>query len=282
MPTIYEELLELQKAGGESVLVTVVEKEGSGPLPPGAKMLVHRDGRTTGTVGGGELERLATARAGDLLRARQSHLQRYALLDHHRVAEEEEATGMVCGGKVTLFYEYISPGPHLYIFGGGHIGHALAYHLRTLPYYVTIIDDRPGIAQSLPAVARVLIADYETALDGEHVPEGSFFVIATPAHAADYLVLRRLIAGDWKPRYVGLLSSHTKATTFIRKLRQELGEKIDFSVLYTPVGLDLGGSSADEIAISVIAEIQAVRYGRLGHRHLTTSSEPRTEANPNA
>ncbi len=282
MPTIYEELLELQKSGGESVLVTVVEKEGSGPLPPGAKMLVHRDGRTTGTVGGGELERLATARAGDLLRARQSHLQRYALLDHHQVAEEEEATGMVCGGKVTLFYEYISSGPHLYIFGGGHIGHALAYHLRTLPYYVTIIDDRPGIERSLPAVARVLIADYETALDGKHVPKGSFFVIATPAHAADYLVLRRLIAGDWKPRYVGLLSSHTKATTFIRKLRQELGEKIDFSVLYTPVGLDLGGSSADEIAISVIAEIQAVRYGRLGHRHLTTSSEPRTEANPNA
>ena len=146
MRSIYEDLLQLQKSGGEAILVTIVEKEGSGPLPTGAKMLVYPDERTAGTIGGGALERIAIERSAELLRDRQSHLQRYSLLDHHRVTEEE-ATGMICGGKVTLFYEYISSGTHLYIFGGGHVGQALAYHLRNLPFYVTVIDDRPGVEQ---------------------------------------------------------------------------------------------------------------------------------------
>ena len=268
MLTIYEELLELHRSGGDAILATVVEKDGSGPLPPGAKMLIYRDGRTAGTVGGGDLERLATEKAAELLRERRSHLQRYALLDRHRVAEEEETTGMVCGGKVTLFYEYVSSGPRLYIFGGGHVGQALAHHLRNLPYYVTIVDDRPGIEQALPAVDRVRIEDYESALEGDDVPQGSFFVIATPAHAADYVVLRRLVTSNWKPRYVGLLSSRTKANALLRRLRAELGEDIDLSAVYAPVGLDVGGSSADEIAISIIAEMQALRHERPGHRHL--------------
>lgn len=274
MVDIYEHLSQLKQSGEEGILVTVVEKEGSGPLPPGAKMLVYADGRTVGTVGGGALEQIATVKAGELLREKQSLLQRYALVDHHNIAEEEEATDMVCGGKVTLFYEYLTSGPHLYLFGGGHVGQALVYHLRDLPYYVTIIDERPGIEETLGEVDQVLIRDYGKALENEAVPTGSFFVIATPAHEADYLVLKTILTSNWKPRYVGLLSSRAKTAKFVHDLEADLGSDIDLSVLYTPVGLDIGGSSAPEIALAVLAEIQALRYDRSEIRHLKTPTSP--------
>ena len=268
MVGIYEHLSQLKQKGEEGILVTVVEKEGSGPLPPGAKMLVYTDGQTTGTVGGGALEEMATARASQLLGEKRSLLQRYALVDRENVAEEEEATDMVCGGKVTLFYEYLTSGPHLYLFGGGHVGQALVHHLRDLPYYVTVIDERSGIEETLGDVDRVLIKNYGVALEDEAIPTDSYFFIATPAHEADYLVLKMILTSDWNPRYVGLLASRAKAAKFIQDLEAELGNDIDLSILYTPAGLGIGGSSASEIALSVLAEIQTLRYDRSEIRHL--------------
>jgi xanthine dehydrogenase accessory factor len=264
---LLERVLELQKRGEEGVLITVVEKEGSGPAGVGSKMLVYADGRTAGTVGGGSLEHLATQKALELLHLRKSLLQRYALSEHNEVIGAE-STGMLCGGRVALFYEHLTWGPRVYLFGGGHVGQALAYHLRNLAYYVTVIDQRPGIADAVTGVDRVLIADYDRALEDEHLPQGGFFVIATPSHQADYVILRRIFTSPWKPQYVGLVASKAKAAQFIRDLQAELGRDIDLRVLYSPVGLDIGGSSVDEIAISIIAEMQAVRYGREGHRHM--------------
>lgn len=272
MLNLYEALFQLQENGEQGVLVTVVEKEGSGPLPPGAKMLIYADGRSVGTVGGGTLERLAQEKAVDLLKTGQSLLQQYALIDHHNVVETAQATDMVCGGRVTLFYEYLSPGPRLYLFGGGHVGQALVRHLQDLPYYVTVIDERAGIEDTVTGADRVIIGGYETALIDSPVPDGSFFVIATPAHDADYLVLKMIFSSAWNPRYVGLLASRTKSAKFVHDLREELGKGLDLSPLYTPAGLDIGGSSADEIAISIVAEIQAIRYGRREQKHLKPSS----------
>jgi xanthine dehydrogenase accessory factor len=272
MSHIYEALLQLQRNGEQGVLVTVVEKEGSGPLPPGAKMLVYPDGRTIGTVGGGRLEQLAQERAAELIRTKRSMLVRYALFDERNVAEADEATNMVCGGRVTLFYEYLTSGPHVYLFGGGHVGQALVRHLRDLPYFVTVIDEREGTEGLTPGADRVIVAAYETALQNIGVPEGSFFVIATPAHDADYLVLRTILTSHWQPRYIALLASRAKSAKFIHDLRAELGENLDLSALYTPAGLDIGGTSADEIAISIIAEMQALRYGRSGQKHLRAAA----------
>ena len=268
MISLYEKILALSKSGEEGILVTVIEKEGSGPLPPGAKMLVYPDGQTAGTVGGGALERIAAQRAIDMLKEHQaSHLQRYALSDHNEVIDDE-ATGMVCGGRVTLFYEVLVSGPRLYLFGGGHVGQALVRHLRSLSYYVTVIDHRPGIEQSLVGADRVLIGDYLETLTRDEVPAGSYFIIATASHELDYHILRHLFVSALQPRYVGLLASRNKSARFITDLKAELGPGLDLRVLYSPAGLDTGGSSVDEIAISVIGELQAIRYGREGQKHM--------------
>ena len=114
----------------------------------------------------------------------------------------------------------------------------------------------------------MLIADYDRALSDEQVPEGGFFVIATHSHRFDYAVLRRVLTSGWKPRYVGVIASKKKATGFLQDLKAELGSDANLGTLYMPIGLDTGGSSAAEIAVSIAAEIQAVRYGRSGLPHL--------------
>ena len=269
MDAIYESILEQSRTGSQSVLITVVEKGGSGPQVPGAKMLVRADGSTVGTVGGGELEQVAAAKAQEILIEKSSALIGYSLLDGGRLADTE-ALKMMCGGTVSLFYEYLGHEAYIYIFGGGHVGRALASHLRGMRCFVTVIDEREGI--EAPDADRLIIADYDGALEAEAVHPGGYFLIATPGHEADYCVLARIMRSDWAPRYVGMLGSRKKSEQLVGRLIEEMGDELDRSVLYTPVGLDLGGSTPDEIAISLIAEIQALRYGKAGHRHMRSAN----------
>ncbi len=267
MANVFERVLELQHTGQEGVLVTVVDKEGSGPLPPGARMLVYADGRTVGTVGGGAIEVIAARKALALLGAGKPALVHYRLGERNEVLEGE-ATGMVCGGRVTLFYECLRSAPRLYVFGGGHVGQALVRLLASLDYRITVVDERAGIEEALPGVDRICVTGYDVALQDEVPPPGGYFVIATPEHRHDYAVLRRVLTSNWSPRYVGVIASRTKATGFLQDLRQELGADFDLGALYMPIGVDTGGSSAAEIAVSIVAEMQAVRYGRSGLRHM--------------
>ncbi len=215
MTNVLERVLELRNTGRDGVLVTVVEKEGSGPLPPGARMLVYSDGQTTGTVGGGALEEIATRRALELLGERASVLVRYRLGEQNEVLEGE-ATGMLCGGRVSLFYEYFGARPQLFLFGAGHVGQALIRQLLPLDFHITVVDERVGIEATLPDVDRVHIGSYEAALQGESVPEGAFFVIATPSHSGDYAVMRRVLTSGWAPQYVGVIASKKKASGFLQ------------------------------------------------------------------
>ena len=278
MANMFERVLELQHTGQEGVLVTIVDKDGSGPLPPGARMLVYADGRTVGTVGGGAIEVIATRKALALLGASATALVHYRLGPQNEVLDDAaEATGMVCGGRATLFYECLRSAPRLYVFGGGHVGQALVRQLASLDYRITVVDERAGIAEALPKVDKIYVTGYDVALQDEVPPPGGYFVIATPEHRHDYAVLRRVLTSNWAPRYVGVIASRTKATGFLQDLRQELGADFDLGALYMPIGVDTGGSSAAEIAVSIVAEMQAVRYGRSGLRHMrleALQSEP--------
>jgi xanthine dehydrogenase accessory factor len=264
---IYEQILHVRDSGEEAMLVTVVESEGSVPAPPGTKMLVYPDGHSIGTVGGGALEKLARRRAAELLHERRSKLVRYALGDNEAAHAGEEPTGMLCGGRAALFFDYIGHGAQLVIFGGGHVGQALLRHAQALGLYVTIIDHRPELAASIECAGRVLVGDYVAALDAHPVPPGGYYVIATPSHVFDYAVLKRVMTSDWQPAYVGVIGSKNKALANAQRLAEEVTD-IDWDVLYCPVGLDIGGPSPDEIAISILAEIQALRNGKAGHRHI--------------
>ncbi len=268
MDTLFDRIAQLTSQGQEAVLVTVVEREGSVPGAPGAKMLVTADGHTFGTVGGGELELEATAKALEVLQQRQPTLMHYALTEGSE-AGTAESVGALCGGRATLFFDYLGYAGHVYILGGGHVGQAIARHLERLRLHVTVVDHRPEVAEAFRGAHRVIAGNYAAALSDQVVSEGSYFLIVTPSHAFDYESLRDIMASNWKPAYVGMLGSRPKAEAMFARLAEELGaEAVDWSVLYCPVGLDIGGPSPDEIALSIISEMQALRYGKAGHKHM--------------
>jgi xanthine dehydrogenase accessory factor len=229
MKSIYNEILELSHGKGAGVLVTVVQKTGSGPASAGTKMLVYPDGSILGTVGGGTIEKMTLEKAMTMFKTHENCLEEFTM---NEPESRGTPTGMLCGGSATLFFEYFAPKNHLYIFGAGHVGKALVYHLRNLDYFVTVVVN-------------------------------AYFVIATYQHNYDGLVLNRIYKSGWSPKYVGMVSSRSKQKILLDKLRAEVPDA-NLDNCFIPVGLDIGGGSPDEIALSIIAEIQTVRYGKSG------------------
>ncbi|MBN2780829.1 MAG: XdhC family protein [Candidatus Marinimicrobia bacterium] len=262
MKSIYSELLELAEGGREGVLVTVVKKEGSGPAVSGTKMIVHPDGNISGTVGGGSIEVLAIKKALEIMISHENATETY------RMDEPGSGTntGMLCGGTATLFFEYFAPKKHVYIFGAGHIGAALVYHLSKLNFHITVIDDREDVLGELRGADEKIHAAFEKALEDREVARDSYFIIATYQHAFDGAVLNRIYSMDWKPKYVGMVSSRKKKQTLLRELKKAVPQA-DTANCYIPVGLDIGGTLPHEIALSIVAEMQAVANSKKA-RHL--------------
>ena len=121
-------------------LVTVVEVEGSTPQRVGAKMLVSSEGTLLwGTVGGGTIEALALEQAKIQIKEQKPLLKSFNLVE-----EGEEATGMLCGGKMKLFFDIYGIQTKVYIFGAGHITQQLLPLLKRLGFSSVVIDDRQG------------------------------------------------------------------------------------------------------------------------------------------
>jgi xanthine dehydrogenase accessory factor len=258
LDAIYERLIELERGAGEGILVTVVETSGSGPAGAHGKMLVTGDAAPLGTVGGGNLEHLAIQRAGECLAGAAGGLETF---DVGQGDAEATATGMICGGTVTLLFERVGTAERLVLFGAGHIGQALARRLAGTGLAIEVVDERPDL------LSRVAEATRREARPPESLA-GAYVVIATHSHAIDYRVLRDLLAAEELPRYIGLVASRRKRAQFLERLAADLDRPPPRELLYTPAGLDLGGGSPEEIALSIAAEILALRNGRTGHAHL--------------
>ena len=262
MIDLYSKINELQRLGQDAVLVTVTEKEGNGPADVGKKMLVDEKGTSFGTVGGGSIELYAIKRARQAFIERKSFSEKYVLEDKEvKLLDEEVQLNMACGGKATLFYEFIGPKQYIYIFGGGHCGAALARSLKPLGFHVTIIDSRKEVLDSLDdsANSKVLspFADY---IEQNGLRERSYVVVCTPSHINDYDVLDKILEKKIKLDFFGMLCSKKKVSEYLDKARQKFGENLNLENFYAPIGLNIGGPSPEEIAISITAEILSIYY----------------------
>lgn len=268
MENLYEQLISMKKRGKSCMMVTVVEMTGNTPVTVGKKMLVNDEGISIGTVGGGALEYHAKQKCSEFLISRQSKLEKY-ILNEGEVVKDGETTvlPMACGGKVTLFYEYIGVKANIYIFGAGHVGQALVNVLSKMNFYITVIDDRKDIYDAIENANRKVQSTYVDFIDNEGIDSGSYIVVCTPSHKNDFNVINKVIELELKPKYIGMLCSQVKLKTFLDKIHDKYG-KVDLSNLYSPIGLDTGGGSPEEIAISIASEILAISYGKKGHKHL--------------
>lgn len=260
--TLQDDIYQLSLGKRCGIVVTVVEKTGSGPAATGTKMIVYPNGNTRGTVGGGALEKQALERAMALFKEKKNHLETFIMQDSGNGTQ----TGMMCGGTATLFFEYYTPQHHVYIFGAGHVGSALVYHLRPLDYFVTVLDNRSDVLNALEGADEKILGPFESVLADRQVDPHSFFIIATYEHKADSLVLTRIFREGWNPYYVGIVASRKKQKIMLEELKKTVPDA-NTDICYIPVGLDLGGSLPHDIALSILSEIQIVRFHTTG-KHL--------------
>ena len=252
---VFDVLNRSLKSGKQVCLVTVIKAEGSTPREAGAKMLVFPDGKTVGTIGGSLLEKNVIVKAVEMLKnSAPPVIEKFSLKD-----KSETASGMICGGEMQVFIEPISAGSPLYIFGGGHCGLALARLAVETDFAVHIIDDREEIAspERFPMAASITIGDYNKTSKEIVLPENAFVTIMTQGHSADADVLENLITKKYF--YIGLMASKRKRAQIFGKLAANGIDKKLLENVHSPIGLDIGAETPEEIAVSILAEMIQTR-----------------------
>lgn len=251
---LYEEIARIRKEGKRAALATIVRIRGSVPSYEAAKILVHEDGSTSGSVGGGCVEAEVVLAAQKAMREEKSRMLSFDLTD-----DDVEQSGLVCGGTLEVFVEPILSQPILCIFGAGHVSRAISKVATLAGFQTVVVDDRPDYASNkrFPE-AREVIADYfENAFQRVRPNEFTYIVIVTRGHKEDYTVLRWAI--QTPARYIGLIGSKRKIRTLFDRLEEEGFDPELFKKVTAPIGLDIGAITAEEIAVSFVAEIVAVR-----------------------
>lgn len=249
------------------MVVTVVARSGHVPTDLASRMIVDADGPVAGTVGGGALENRAIEEAGRLLVDRRHRLREFLLDESPSQEDDAESCGMLCGGRVTLWFEYVGAADRALLFGAGHVNRALQAVLAPLGFDVLFLDSRPELLRDLPAPGRRVAEGYAELKDLPSL-EGAHVVVATHGHALDEEVLVQLLAREQGPAYLGLVASRRKRERLFESLRRRCGEDVDLGRIHAPAGLELGGNSPAAVALSIAAEMQAARHGIAGHRHL--------------
>ncbi len=260
-----ERILEFKKSNKTFVVATVVESKGSAPGKSGFRIIVDEKGNSYGTVGGGEIEFEVIEHCKRVMSSGNNELKKY-LLTKKDVTVEKDITvvPMMCNGNITIFYEVNGMKPEVYIFGGGHVGQALLRFLPNLGYHIKLIDNRkefcnPNVA---PGADEYICMDYLDYCDKFEPSENSFLISLTHGHSFDYEIMKRIYSRNLNVKYIGVIASKSKGKQIKDKLLKEINSKPDFSKLHTPIGLKIGGDSADEIALSIAAEMQSVRYSK--------------------
>jgi len=245
--------------GEEVALVTIVAATGSTPQRVGAKMLVYADGRTVGTIGGGCYEDDAFWKAKEAIQRRRPANVKYELND-----DFAEESGLVCGGQMEVFIEPVEPSPDVYVFGAGHVGHALAQMAYDAGFRVHVIDDREKFANisRFTSGVDVIVDDIPTWLSQHQLPATAYAVIVTRGHRHDLDALRALVPAQ--VRYVGLIGSRAKVKRIYDALLEEGIDAAALARVHAPIGLDIGAVTPQEIAVSILAELIAVKHGKAG------------------
>ena len=248
---VVEALLELLKQGQRGALATVVRTRGSAPNRAGSRLLLRADGSFVGTVGGGAVEHAVL----DALRATLDGGSSQLL-----VRDLGHELGMCCGGRMEIFIEPVEARPRLFVFGAGHVGAATAPLARQVGFDVTVVDEREELNTEarFPNCTRDL-RDPLAMLKRTTLDEQDWLLVVTHDHALDEQILE--LSLDHEARYIGVVGSRRKVFRLVERICQRRGP-LALERVYAPVGLDLGAIGPDEIAVSIVAELVALRRGK--------------------
>jgi xanthine dehydrogenase accessory factor len=258
---VFAAVADALERGEPAALVTIVSTTGSTPQRVGAKMLVFADGRMVGTIGGGCYENDAFWKAREAITNRRPQLLRYELSD-----DFAQETGLICGGQMDVYIEPIEPSPELYVIGAGHVGFHLARLAHEVGFRVHVVDDREKFASAerFPDATEVIAEDIPAWIARTELPSHACVVIVTRGHTNDLEALRALAPRDL--RYLGLIGSRAKVARIYDQLVSDQMPADRLRNVHAPIGLDIGAVTPQEIAVSILAELIAVKHGKMQSR----------------
>ena len=233
------------RGGSPMAIVNLTGVAAGSTLKVGAKMLVNENGDCEGSLGDDDLERVTVAKARDLMAMGKN--------DYLRLED----------GTECYIEAYTTP-PTLVLVGGGHVSKAIAPVAKSVGFRIFVFDDREQFSNSdrFPEADIVKVGDYRDGLGDLPVNTNSFIVVATRGHQFDDAALSGALATP--ASYIGLLGSKRKTILIFEELLRNGYNVDDLRRVNAPIGLDIGGRTPEEIALSIMSEIVAFRLGGSG------------------
>jgi xanthine dehydrogenase accessory factor len=253
---VLEAVLRAEQTGEPAALVTVIATEGSTPQKAGAKMVVYPDGRIVGTIGGGCVEAEMSWRARLAIESRRPQMAEYDL-----TPDQAGEDGLVCGGRMQVFIEPVEGTPTLCLFGAGHVAQPLARMAKEAGFRVEVADDRLKFASAerFPTADKIVVDGFTEAAAQMTLGPNAYAVVVTRGHGGDAEALASVLARG--ARFVGLLGSKPKLVHVVTALEERGVSREDLARIHCPLGIEIGAVTPEEIAVSVLAEMIAVRRG---------------------
>jgi xanthine dehydrogenase accessory factor len=238
-----QEIVDAYDGGLPVALATLTKPPSGSDALVGAQIFIRENGSTEGTLGGPDLDAAALKKGRELMA--------YGKCDYVRMAEGAE-----------VFIEAYTTPPTLVLMGGGHISMALAPLAQSVGFRVQVIDDRPEFAnrERFPMAEETLVVpSYDQGLEQLNINTNTFVIIATRGHRYDDAATEAAVRS--KAGYIGLLGSKRKSLMIFRELHRKGIPEERIREIHAPVGLDIGGRTPEEIAMSIMAEILMCRLG---------------------
>jgi len=251
---LFNEIVRLRRQGQKCALATIVQVNGSIPSYESAKLLVREDGSMAGTIGGGCVEAEVWNAAREVIETEKPKHLTFSLNQ-----DAAYDNGLICGGQLNVFVEPIVPQPRAIIFGAGHVSKSLAKVAHLTGFAVTVVDDREQFAnkERFPEAEEVYAAEYEEIFPKLEVNANCYLIIVTRGHRDDMRVLRWAISTN--ARYISMIGSKRKTIAIVKEFEKEGIPRAQVDRVHAPMGLDIGAITPEEIAVSVAAEMIAVR-----------------------
>jgi xanthine dehydrogenase accessory factor len=246
---VFEKAINTADQGGVGLLATVIDQTQwvHGTTP---RVFIEKNGSKTGSLGG------------------MRGLEDVLLKDMDRILESR----MPCilsladpkGDHVEVFVEPVVSDAVLYVFGAGHVSRQIVPLASHVGFQVVVIDDRADFASTrhFPEARDIYPLPFEDVMERFEIHNLSYLVIVTRGHMHDKNVLAQAL--KTKAGYIGMIGSSRKRNIIYEKLLEEGFTKKDLSRVQSPIGLDIGAETPEEIAVSIVAELIKVRRGHKG------------------
>lgn len=251
---IYEEVVRLRRLGQKCALATIVQVNGSIPSYESAKLLIREDGSMVGTIGGGCVEAEVWNAAREVIETERPRNMNFSLGQ-----DAAYDNGLICGGQLSVFVEPVVPQPRAFIFGAGHISKSLSKVANLAGFASIIVDNREAFANRdrFPEADDIFCDEYEEVFPKLTIRDTSYLIIVTRGHRDDMRVLKWAVTTP--ARYIAMIGSKRKVIGVVKELEKEGIARAAFDRVFAPMGFNIGAITPEEIAVSVVAEMIAVR-----------------------